>query len=222
MQNQNQDPFKAHSQRNDNKTFLKFKATTGKYTAGADDRAIPAEAELAVNMDSYRAGFVQWVDKRPVDDRMVFIGRGDPLPRRDELGKTDRKSWERNQSGDPVDPWRLTEDIEVTDLDTGETYKFSTSTRGGMRALRNLAGNYADDRGKHPDEWPVIAAETKSWENNRNGGAIQYDPVLRIVGWVAKDEVPAVAPAAPRSAATNSEPEPMVTARDDMNDEVPF
>ena len=72
--------------------FLKF--VKGEFHYGVDNEILPLGTRLVPNMSELKAGFNKWCDGQPVDEAIVRIAEGKPIPRRDDLGDDDRAAWE--------------------------------------------------------------------------------------------------------------------------------
>lgn len=210
-------PFTQHARSSGgaarNSTFLKF--SRGDYIVSRDGRVLDNGMHLVANMDAYSYGFVCWSGTRPVDQRMVEVGSGQSRPWRCELGRDDQSMWEI-RDGKPEDPWRETESIELANPKTGEVFLFSTSSIGGMGALRELSDAYGNAMDEHPNDWPIVALDVKAWESERYGR--QKSPVFPIVGWLDKG----ISGIVPRPAAPPPALPPRQPLEDELDDKVPF
>jgi hypothetical protein len=122
----------------------------------------------------------KWWGGKEVDRR-----EGSPLPPRSELGDHDPSKWEIGPNGQPKDPWQLTRYTYLTDLQTGESFTFPTTSWGGSEAVRQLAVHVEMMRRDAPDALPVIALgitvkKSKKW------GPVPA-PLLEVKGWVGAD-----------------------------------
>jgi hypothetical protein len=116
-------------------------------------------------------------------------------PQRSELGDLDKEMWERDSEGKPRDPWQPTNYLVMRDLDTGETFTFTTSTNGGFGAIGELAKAYGKHIRQHPDDYPVVELDVGSYQHrDRSRGRIKF-PIFKIVDWVNKNDPGPAAPA---------------------------
>lgn len=196
-----------------NSTFLKF--SRGDYIVSRDGRVLENGMRLIANMAAYSYGFVCWSGNRPVDQRMVTIAGGESRPWRCELGRDDQSMWEK-RDGKVEDPWRETETIELADPKTSEVFLFSTSSIGGIGALRELSDAYGDALDQHEGDWPIIAIEVRTWESERYGR--QKSPSFPIVGWMEKGASGILAP----PPASQPALPPLKSRSEEFDDEVPF
>ncbi len=190
-------------------TLLKF--SKGDWLADRENKQIAPGTEMVANMDSFSVGWVKWSSGRPTETLMGrVIDRFKPA-RRDDLGDNDNDLWETDDKGVPRDPWRFSVKLVLADPNTGELFTFSTWSKGGRRALDKLCEAYARERTRHRDDWPVIELQVDSYQHpDKSRGRIKV-PVLKIVGWIAKDAHSSILPRAPTSSPPPPNPAPAVT-----------
>src|SRR5262249_771929 len=132
----NVDPFEAYadavSPRNIVGSLLKF--SKGDYLAGEDGVLVPAGTTFTANADELRVGWVRWCDGKPVEHIMQRVADGAVPPKREELGDQDQSTWELDSTGQPRDPWQLTNYLPLMN-ELGELFTFTTSSRGGLGAI---------------------------------------------------------------------------------------
>jgi hypothetical protein len=161
--------------------FLKF--SKGDYTAGMDAELIAVGTKATVIMDSLQSGWIKWDGGRPVDERMVSISQGVPPVMRTQLGDIDKSKWQLDQNNELRDPWQLSNRVDMV-IDGKGSFTFTTSSKGGLDAVGNLAGEYSRGMGDRPDQYPVVVLDVASYlHSNRALGRIKV-PVFTIVGWV--------------------------------------
>jgi hypothetical protein len=152
--------------------------------------------------------WVKWEENKPIEHRV--LRPGERMPEREELGEMNEGLWERDQRGDPKDPWRSTRYIYFIDPLTAELYTYATASWGGRSAAIMLSDQIARMRTAHPSAVPVIefgAAEMKT----RYG--LKSKPVFKVVGWRKMDQVQPIA--AP-------EPLALPSTRQELDDDIPF
>jgi hypothetical protein len=105
-----------------------------------------------------------------------------PAQRRD-LGDTDEREWELQDDGTRRDPWQFNASVPFTRLDTGETYLFSVSSKGGLRCVNVLTRTYGSRvRAKGGAAGlPIVELQPDSYKH-RTYGKIFF-PVLHVVNW---------------------------------------
>jgi hypothetical protein len=206
---------------------LKFKK--GKWTKSVGDKDIEIGGTMtfAVDVLSYKRGWIKWVDRKPVHK---LIGRpvdGFVSPVRDRLDDNNENRWPRNSKGEPQDPWQETFSIVKRDLSDGRLCTFTTTSYYGSRALGALLKTYTRDVKKHPGMMPVVLllSETRP---TTNYGDVEA-PLLKVVDWqpFGDDASPPgmklLAPTLPKVQQVLPPPSKQTkTLGDDMSDEVPF
>jgi len=111
--------------------LLKF--AKGDYLAGQDNRLVPTGTRLVAAMETLETGWVRWADVKPTDRRMGLVVEGFTPAWRKELGDLDKALWERDDRGEPRDPWQKTEQIVLADPRDGTLFTFTTSSEGGSQ-----------------------------------------------------------------------------------------
>jgi hypothetical protein len=201
-----------------NITGTRLKFSKGDWLAGQENRQIVPGTRMVGDMDSFSVGWVRWSNGKPRDPRMGRVVERFKPARRDDLGDNDCDLWETSDSGEPRDPWTFTNNLVMADLETREVFTFTTSSKGGRRAVEKLCQLYGREQARHPDEWPVVELQFDSYQHpNKSFGRIK-EPVLKIVGWIAKD---ADSPAALDAPAPKPAPTMIAAPLSDDMDEPP-
>jgi hypothetical protein len=161
--------------------FVRF-SKQGEF-AISDTETIPAGTRCVAHCEEISFGWRKWLDNKVVDTRMGLVAdRFVPAQRRD-LGDTDEDQWEIQDDGSRRDPWQLNASVPLTRLDTGETYLFSVSSKGGLRCINGLTRTYGS-RVKAKGEAagnPIVELQPDSYKH-RTYGKIFF-PLLHVVGW---------------------------------------
>src|SRR3954470_2400255 len=97
------DPYAALGAQLDGGLFLKF--TKGEYVAGQNKEELRLGKRLVVNMPGMQLGWVRWSGGKRVENRMTLLIERRRIEARDELGDSVESLWERDDRGDPQDPW---------------------------------------------------------------------------------------------------------------------
>src|SRR5262245_1110369 len=186
--------------------LLKF--VKGKYMMGEEE--IPLGTEYIAHIDQLARGWVNFREDDTVDVRGITkIADGKP-PARKTLGDLDKKKWkEKDEEGNPKDPWQLQWYLPLVSDDLGEIFTFVTGTDGGDKAIGNLCGIFG-----HRDRnglLPIIALKSRSYRHKKYGPV--HKPEFIVVGWHGDGPKP-VNQITPKTG--------NATANADMNDEVPF
>jgi hypothetical protein len=167
-----------------------IKFAQGDFNRGKEQEEIPLGTEMVVVMSTLRSGYIKWEDNRPVreDSIMGYVKDGFAPPRSHELPERDKSQWEEGNDGKPRDPYQFTNEVVFIDLKTGEPGLFSTSSKGGVSALGELAKAYGGHMRAHPEQFPVIALGVNSYQHSdRTIGRVKT-PKFTIVRWVDSAE----------------------------------
>ncbi len=205
----------------------------GDYLAGEQNENVPAGSEFIAALDELMIGYLRWEANKPAEHVLVRVADGDPAPKRSALGYDDASSWELDADGQPRDPWQAVNYLPLLAPDGG-LFTFTTSSRGGMQTIANLARRYANHRKGHPDVFPRIILSVGSYQHsNPQFGRIKF-PDFLPAGYAPKrdfyDALEAagiVAPAGPKLIeeqieATAVEEPPPVESEEEFADEIPF
>jgi hypothetical protein len=170
--------------------LLKF--SKGEFLAGVDGFEVPIGTELAAVMDSLITGWVRWRDGAVTDERTGPFPSYQP-PQRHELADTDEDTWELDDQGQARDPWVFTNRVVMVGTDDDESlFTFTTSSRGGLSAVGELAKAYGHRLHEHPDEYPIIRLGVDSYRHrNRSFGRIKF-PVFEVIDWTARGPLQAL------------------------------
>ena len=188
-------------------TLLKF--ADWHWTSGKE--ATPVEDGTRLVALATAALWQRWENGKPVEQ--IVRQPGKRLPDREELGHNDESLWEKDERGEPKDPFQNTRLIYLVDPQTAEAFTFSTSTWGGRGAVTDLGDQISRMRSVHPDAVPIIELRSAKMPTKRGP---KSKPVFKIVGWKTAD------------AAATVPAERQITAKEaerDVNrfdDEVPF
>ena len=172
--------------------LLKF-GKDGVYVAGRESREIAHGTRMVACMSTLRVGWIRWEDGSPIEGPMGLVADGFVPPKRDTLEDTpDQSLWDRDDKGNPVNPWQLSNDLVLYDPKDEQFYTFATSSKGGIGAVGELSKAYGQHLRQRPDDWPKISLEGGSYLHSiRSRGRIHY-PIFRQDGWVAAKDLPAI------------------------------
>src|SRR5262249_21270102 len=158
----------------------------GDYLKGQND-TVEIGTAFTANLDELMAGWIKWVDNKPVEHIMVRVADGIPPKKRSDLGDDDKSQWALDDKGEPRDPWQFTNYLPLMN-DKGELFTFTTPSRGGLGAIADLARRYARHRKRHPGVFPVIALNVDSYQHKiRERGRIKF-PVFEPAGYAPKTD----------------------------------
>jgi hypothetical protein len=105
--------------------LLKF--TKGHYYVG-DDEVPTNDCKYVALMSGVSYGWVKFVDKKVVDQRIGRISEGFVAESRETLGDTDQTQWELDSHNEPRDPWVLQWYLPLVNTETGEGVVFVTGS----------------------------------------------------------------------------------------------
>jgi hypothetical protein len=125
----------------------------------SDIDAIPEGTRCIAHCDQIELGFVRWADGKPTDRKVGLVADGFIPPRKDDLPDRDESMWEVQDDGTRRDPWAFQMSVPLTRLDAGgETYQFTTGSKGSLRCLSGLTRTYGNRRvgeERHPSAAPL-------------------------------------------------------------------
>jgi hypothetical protein len=177
--------------------LLKF--SKGDFLAGMEDEEVKLGTRFIAHMSSLCVGWIRWEDNKPTEQRMGLVAEGYQPHKRKELGDLDEGQWERDDEGQPRDPWQFSNHLILIARDGGDLYTFTTSSRGGLSAIGELCKSYGKQIRQRPDQHPVIELDVGSYQHsNRSYGRIKF-PVFTVVDWASKAEIEDGAPAGPHN-----------------------
>jgi hypothetical protein len=170
----------------------------------SDTETIPAGTRCTAHADDIVFGWRGWRGNRIFETRAGFVRDGYVPPRRADLGDTDESQWEKDDDGKPRDPWQFFGSVPLTRLDTGESYLFAASSRGGVRAINGLMRTYGSRLRAKGDAaaagLPIVELRPDSYKHRLYGKI--YVPTMIVASW------------------TDASGKPLSTA-DDMDDDLP-
>jgi hypothetical protein len=181
--------------------FLKF-TKQGEWVYGADETELPDGTRLILGINTLEEGWIKWVEQKPVERRMGLTAEGFRPAERSELGDDDPGEWEEDADGKPRDPWRLTSEVQLLNPETGDRFKFSTASKGGLAAVADVSGVYGNrlQDEEDPELVPVVLLRSSSYKNKKYGGKTMV-PVFELTDKWVKPEPKKAEPAARKSTA---------------------
>lgn len=160
---------------NDGVAFLRF--SKGDFVAGIEEVQIEDDEEFAANIPSLAKGYICWKDGSPVDEQMATVISGHTISKG---SLADHGPYEDG------DGWREQASIEFLHMETGEKFRFATSSRGGIKALSVLSKDYASHmKAGKPGVVPVIRMVPDSYKHEKYGKV--HVPTFPIARWVGPD-----------------------------------
>lgn len=165
-------------------TYLKFNGNSGEFTYGAEAEELPLGTRLAVDMNSFRRGFICWVEEEVVEEVMIRVVDGKP-PEKHEL--TDHGPYVKTE--DRTDGWSEQAAVTLRDIATGKEFTFKHSSLSALRALGTLLKDFAKDYKNHPGELPIVELDTSSFIPKNKKFGKKYSPKFNIVEWSSEEEL---------------------------------
>jgi hypothetical protein len=164
--------------------YLKFKE--GDFLAGESQAPVKLGTRLIADVANLEIGYVRWVDQKPDKQEMGLLSEGFIMPDRDDLGDNDTDLWARDErTGEPRDPWAQTNQLVLRPVDQptddDEAYTFTTSSKSGLRAIRELCKIYGKEVRARPGQLPIVELACGSYQHPDYGR--MKTPKFTVVGW---------------------------------------
>jgi hypothetical protein len=178
-------PFEVYSEAASNNRIIGdlLRFAKGDWLAGRNGDEMPRGARLIVNVADMRIGWQCWKGGKPVDARLGRVADSFVPPTRAALGDMDEDEWDRDEKGNPRDPWQFTNVLVMKAEKGDQLYTFSASSKGQLGAVAKLVGEYGKRVRSHPSDLPIVALEVDSYQHTiKERGRIKV-PVLKLVGW---------------------------------------
>lgn len=189
-------------------TFLKFSKGDWLIGKDRDEREINGK-ELIADLGNLQLGWRKWDNKRIAEQHIGPVAESYIPPQRNALGDLDDTLWERDDKGNPIDPWVFGLYMRLIDPGTGEAFIWSATSGGAKKAVGKLTKEFSKQRKSNPQQCtPVVKLETDAYQHPKYGRV--KVPLLTVVDWRANDVTPAL-PAPDGSDDAN-----------DMDDDIPF
>lgn len=156
-----------------------------RYVAGKQGTLIPDGTQLVALATV--ALWQRWENGKVVE--AILREPGKLLPAREELGRLDTATWEKDANGTPRDPWVNTRLVYFVHPVSAAIYTFSTSSGGGRSAVSALAGAIKRMRSVNSTAVPIVKL---GGEEMPTKFGLKSKPKFEIVGWkgIAETEPP--------------------------------
>jgi hypothetical protein len=160
--------------------LLTFKK--GKWFRGQEEFD-PADLHFLANYREAYTGWTRWVDKKPVEHRLIRCVDYQRKATRETLGHLDKNAWEANDRGVPQDPWQPSDRMILRTMDSAQDLlTFVSSSVGGRNAIAKLLGKVAQNvQAYEGNKLPVVVLETGTYSHD-DFGTVAY-PIFKIVDW---------------------------------------
>lgn len=165
--------------------YMKFNGNSGEFTVGKEGDEVPEGTELAADMMEFRRGWICWKDNEVIEEIMVRISDGKLPPEEHEL--TDHGPYVVNEEQN--DGWHEQAALSLTNLKTGESYTFKSSSKSANRSLGSLLKDFSRQYKNHPGEIPVVTLGSHSFETKNKAWGKKYAPDLKINRWVKAEDI---------------------------------
>jgi len=187
VKNSGVDPFEAYANAISPRTIVGelLKFSKGDYLVGEEGKVLKTGTKFTANLDELLVGWIKWQGGKPVEHRMVRVADGIAAAARTDLGDANTANWEKDKDGEAKDPWQFSNYLPLLDAE-GKLYTFTTSSRGGLGAIGELARRYGRHRRHNPDVHPVITLDVDSYQHkNKEFGRIKF-PQFTAAGYEQK------------------------------------
>jgi hypothetical protein len=195
--------------------------TKGDWVVGKDTMN---DQELIALPDLSMRGWCKLQDSKPVDFYVGFVRDRYMPPKRDELGDTDPRKWEKTRRGEPKDPWQFTYYVPMANPETAQVCIFSTTSQGGKEAWADLLDAYADSQEREDavGKMPRVALRGESYDHWEFGKV--HKPIFKIVGWETPPAIkPIRAPSSAAALAIEHVDQPLIEHKPaPIDDDIPF
>lgn len=195
----------------DGKAFMKFDGNDGTFSYGADDEPLDLGTKLAVNMRSYKKGWVIWLDGEVVYEVMNSLEDGPP-PTKGQLP-------DHGPYGDDDGPSeQYTIDYKLLEEPFTEMV-FQANNTSKRRALAALLKDFANTYKSHPGQAPVIELDENEFEAKTKGGkgrkVTKHAPKFKIVEWIDLADLDAMTQGSPDDYEKDATPRRVSSRRDE-------
>lgn len=162
---------------------------------------VGATKYFTVDVLSYACGWIQWLNRKPVQKHIYRPIDGFILPMRERLPDRDKSKWPLDKDGKRSDPWQENHQLVMKNIATGELLTWTTTSWYGRKAIGRLLDLYAREAKQHPSMMPVVTLSSHE-ESSIDYGLIPA-PTLTVVDWKAFGD--GAAPPGSRSTAPSLE-----------------
>jgi hypothetical protein len=197
--------------------LLKFSGKTGQWSYG--EAAIPVEDGriLVAVVPEALAGYMLWKDGDLADQAWWPVFKFNPRQHRATLGDLDKAIWPE-EDGKLVDPWKEAVMLPMVDPNTREEFTFSSSSVGGVRAVKRLINTYVKQMRAASETTKgclqVVELGSKSYKHDDKKRGTIYNPVFEDLDWIHASDLLLPEPGSteeppPDDAAASEQPLPL-------------
>jgi hypothetical protein len=187
--------------------LIAFNGSTGIHRTLDDGVEVVPGSEFVAFLHEVQRGYIKFNEGGPPDVRMVRIGEDAEVPARESLGDSDQREWPVGLDGNKQDPWKEQYAIPMARHDAGgELFVYVARGPVAMNSVGDLLGRWRYHPKRQAGLIPVIRIENGTYPSKRFGG-LKPKPILKVIDWVTR---------------TGAPPPPLVPARIEVDDELPF
>ncbi len=177
------DPFTAYAAKVAPPSGQYLSFDKGVWLFGIDKSRLAHGTRLAANVAGLLIGWRKWYAGRVEQDLLEPLVAQVPPVSRSSLGDMDQAMWETDQrTGAPRDPWQFTNTLQLVDNE-GESYLFSTASKGGLGAIGALCKSYGQEYRQRPGMVPIVELGGDSYMHSNSEYGLIHTPKLTIVDW---------------------------------------
>jgi hypothetical protein len=173
--------------------LLKFNGKSGLWTYGKDSLPVEDGRILVAIVPEALAGHVRFQDGTLVDQDWTPAFKFNPRDHRAMLPDTDQDLWEKDEKGNPIDPFKEAAMLPMVDPNTREEFTFSTFSIGGTRAIKQLVGTFCKQMKAAPETTKgclqVVTLGSSSYKHDDKKRGTIYNPVLEGIDWVRASDL---------------------------------
>jgi hypothetical protein len=210
--------------------LLKCDYRTGEWlrVRGENEAQVDTDEQFIVNPHEMVDTWTKFINGKLVERKVYRTIDGEMAPEREELGDNNESTWPF-RNGKAKDPWQRAVYLPMKD-NAGEVVAFKATGNSAIAEVGELVGMYGSTN-RH-GKFPVVELQTRNFESQH--GSVIYVPVFRLKDWqfwepnTPAPEVqpvpvppppPPPPPAKPAAITTTAK---AGTARNDLDDEIPF
>jgi hypothetical protein len=186
---------------------LTFNGKTGQASYGKEGTPIEEGRIFVAVVPEAFAGFKLYGDGKVVKDAWWPVFKFKPDECRAAFGNLDKGLWPKDEDGRPEDPVKEAVMLPLVDPNTREEFTFSSSSGGGVRAVKRLINTYVKQMRAAPETTKgclqVVALGSQSYKHDDKKRGTIYNPVFEGIDWMRASDL--LLPPAPGS---NEEPPP--------------
>jgi hypothetical protein len=143
---------------------------------------VPLGTEYVAHAGQLAFSWIKFLGNQVIERRQGRAADRFVPPEREELGDLDESRWERDDRGNPKDPWTFQHLMPFENPETGEVVIFATSSIGGKIVTERLAQEYAK-RARRTGSRALLIIKLGCTEMRTKSYGDVKRPHFEIVGW---------------------------------------